>query len=304
MKEIVYNLFLFVESDYVVAIGAVEHELPGSDNQRIAELQTAVAEDAKRTSRRPITPFPWDTYVALQRLGKSLEIFEEVFMEMNAPQDPLVVVTPIVDGTPRIDFVFESGPFDIGKLLKAEFGATAEMIDYLEHYSSDHGFDLPQLLNDDYFRAIKQLFNGQCYVSAAKLLMSCIDSIAFVEFGDVQRNFQQWLTRYVDLASIGVSEEELWEFRNSVLHMSSLASRKVRTGKVNQLILCVGPIDTLAPKSGTKRFELMDLIVVISQGISRWCQTYNDDVSKRTQFVERYDLSISDSRMLTVRARE
>ena len=108
------------------------------------------------------------------------------------------------------------------------------MIDYLTKYSTEDGFDLPRLLNDDFFVAIRLLFNNRCYVSAANLLMSFIDSIAFVEYGDCTggSNFCRWLESYVDLQSIGITAEEIWEHRNSLVHMTNLDSRKVLSGKV------------------------------------------------------------------------
>jgi hypothetical protein len=50
------------------------------------------------------------------------------------------------------------------------------MIDYSAKYLTDEGFDLPQLLNDDFFVAIKLLFNNRGYVSATKRLLSFVDS--------------------------------------------------------------------------------------------------------------------------------
>lgn len=39
------------------------------------------------------------------------------------------------------------------------------MSDYLEDYMTPDGFDLPALMNDDYFEAIRILFNHGHYVS-------------------------------------------------------------------------------------------------------------------------------------------
>lgn len=55
------------------------------------------------------------------------------------------------------------------------------MEDYLVKYTTPEGFDVPRLINDDFFLAIKLLFNSGLYVSASKLLLSFIDSIAYVE---------------------------------------------------------------------------------------------------------------------------
>src|SRR5690606_9143663 len=99
---------------------------------------------------------------------------------------------------------------------------------------------LSELLNDDYFKAIKLLFNAGHHVSSAKLLMSCVDTLAFVEHGDVRGNFTDWLDAYVDLEPIGISALEVWEFRNSILHMTNLASRQVLAGKVSSIAPYIG----------------------------------------------------------------
>jgi hypothetical protein len=65
--------------------------------------------------------------------------------------------------------------------------------------------------------------------------MSCVDTIAFVEYGDEARNFARWIDAYVDLGPHHISSDELWEFRNSPLHMTNLSSRKVLAGSISRL---------------------------------------------------------------------
>ena len=67
-------------------------------------------------------------------------------------------------------------------------------VDYVPKYLTDDGFDFARMLNDDFFQAIRLLFNHRYYVSAAKLLMTFIDTAGFVEFGDTGKNtFVKWL---------------------------------------------------------------------------------------------------------------
>ena len=113
------------------------------------------------------------------------------------------------------------------------------MQDYLSVYLTPDGFDMPRLLNDDFFLGIKLCWNHGRYVSTAKLLMSFLDTVAYLEYGDTPRNFQRWLDSYANLAAIGVTSEELWEFRNSLLHMTTLDFRKVTAGHVRRLTFYV-----------------------------------------------------------------
>lgn len=62
-----------------------------------------------------------------------------------------------------------------------------------------------------------------------------MDSVAHVEYGDTPGSFTKWLNTYAQLDTLGITAEELWEQRNSLLHLSNLGSRKVRAGKVRSL---------------------------------------------------------------------
>ena len=46
-----------------------------------------------------------------------------------------------------------------------------------------------------------------------------------------------------------------------------------------------------------KPFNLYDLITTVATGIGRWGEDYNSDQDKLLKFIERYDTTISDSRM-------
>ena len=150
------------------------------------------------------------------------------------------------------------------------------MVDYLKKYLTDKGFDLPRLLHDDFFLAIKLTFNTGYYISAAKLLVSFIDTMGYLESGDGGADpFRRWLDQHVDLRSLNITSEELWEHRNSLLHMSTLNSRKVSGGHVRRLIAYVGQLPPGSPSEDkeAKWFSLLGLIQAIAQGISHYIQT-------------------------------
>ena len=175
------------------------------------------------------------------------------------------------------------------------------MVDYIPKYLTDEGFDFPRLLNDDFFVAIKLLFNNRCYVSSAKLLLSFVDTMASVEFGDAgSAHFRVWLNAYVDLKPVGVTAEEVWEHRNSLLHMTNLDSRKVLAGKVRRLLFYVGPLPSDAPRqdSEAKYYDLFALIRAVTNGIGPFANSVNENRAKFQTFIDRYDLIVSDHRVL------
>ncbi len=209
MTEILFNLFLFFSNNIITDIGVVSHLLDGTDEEKLSFLQAQVSNDFKNAKIFPIpsefsrsdgtvhpVPFYSEKYNALCRLGRQLKLFEQIFQTLNAPKEPLVVITPIVDGKIVIDQVTGLEPIRMSQFQNSRITGPGIMIDYLELYMKDQGFDLPNLINDDFFLSIKLLYNNRHYVSAAKLLFSCIDTVAYLEFGDISKIFQKWLDCY------------------------------------------------------------------------------------------------------------
>jgi len=80
-------------------------------------------------------------------------------------------------------------------------------------------------------------FKSGLYVSSLKLLLSVVDTMAFLVTGNNRsKDFKYWLNKYVDLCTTGVTTDELWEHRNALLHMTTLDSDIVKKGKISLLI--------------------------------------------------------------------
>jgi hypothetical protein len=300
VKDTVYNLFLYVDKSRIKALGVAPHVLDGTDEQKISVLQERVQQDHKTAKQFEVKgAFEWSAYEGLMRLGRELEIFEEIFQDCKAPPNPLVVITPVVDGAPLVLAITRLGPLNLEDFRGTPLEEPGVLVDYLKGYVQDGHFDLPRLMNDDYFLAIKLLYNAHHFVSTAKLLMSFIDTVAFIDAGDVRDAFALWLDAYADIASLGITAKELWEFRNGLLHMTNLRSRAVASGKTAPLIFYVGSLSQPHPSSpsGAKYFSLKGLLDVIAAATSRWIETYNKNPNKLIDFVSRYDLTISDSRV-------
>ncbi len=136
--------------------------------------------------------------------------------------------------------------------------------------------------------------------------MSFLDTIAYVEFGGRRPGetsvFVDWLRTFADPDPAGVTPEELWELRNSLLHMSNLESRKVALGKVARLTPYVGAQDH-PPSTDpmVKYFNVYQLIEAVAAAIQRWIVSYNEHPEKMRTFVERYDRVVSDDRQAIIR---
>jgi hypothetical protein len=310
MTEKIFNLFVFVSGDCIRELGVVVHEGGGEDSEKLAFLRNRAKTDASLATKYSIpqrytvkdidgTFLPGLNYLMFQRLtnsGRVLEVFDEVLTEQRATQSPLICITPVVDGVPRIGGVSEipSVSPSPGSASIVRFGTP----DYLLVYMTDEGFDLASLLNDDYFRAIKLLFNSRLYVSCLKLLMSFIDTIAYLDVGDIQGGFKKWLENHVELDSLGVTAEELWEFRNSLLHVTGVDSRKVLAGKVRRISFYLGqmPAGLSVENTDIKYFDLHRMLFAVFDGIEKWIEDFKQTPEKIRILIERYDRVLSDVR--------
>lgn len=299
--ESIYNLFLIGDESHITHVGVQVHEVGGNDADKIAFLRNSMNEDLVSAQRLSLkTPTSWDEQRQSERGNRELELFEQVFKQFNASATPLTLITSIVNEVPRIEGFRKLGENSVDQIPLAN-GNTLHLIDWLSKYTKGEGIDLPMLFEDDYFKAIKLLYNARHMVSAAKLLLSFIDTAAFLDMGDVRGNFAKWLERYADLSEAGISPEELWEYRNSLLHMTNINSRAVQQGRVAPLIMFAGGPRGLKRQgtNGEKYLNFRVLLEAVAKAVGNWISTYNSEPDKFVTFVERYDLVVSDSRTFT-----
>lgn len=298
MSEMIFNVFLpFDDGDCCDHALYVGHDTTLDDEAALRFLQDRVGADLTQAVRIPLArPFTRATYYSRCRIGEGHHLYDEVFEVAGARADPLFVTTLVVDGKVRVDMSGRHNDSNI--YLTPEAIGNAHMDDWLLKYRVGDSFDLPQLIHDDFFLAIKLTFNAKHYASSLKLLLSCIDSISYIEFGDQRTpSFIDWLHKYADLAKVGVTPEEIWELRNAVLHMTNLSSRQVVRKKVRRISVCIGG-EGEADADGTYYFNFFALIQEFTAAVQKWLASYNDEREKFATFVERYDETISDSRVL------
>ncbi|MGY4174961.1 hypothetical protein ACVIHH_000252 [Bradyrhizobium sp. USDA 4518] len=296
MAETIYNLFLVYQDGVCSQVRYVTHEIDASDDKEALDfLLGRVAIDLNNSKTIKLTkPFDKAEHDARSRLGHSQVLWEEVYQVLGAGEQPLSVITPVVNGIPQVQFRSQLGDPDI--YLREDMTQGILMDDWIIKYTRDGGLQLSELIHDDYFKAIKITFNARLHVSAMKLLLSAIDSLAYIEFGDERDVFIKWMNAYADLRPLGITSEELWELRNGLLHMTNLDSRAVNKRKVRRISFHAGA-KLFYERDGIHFFSFYELLMEIGRAHARWLETYNVNPEKRVDFVSRYDQTISDSRM-------
>lgn len=304
MTETVYNLYLIINKKAVTNLGHILYEIDGTEEQKLKFLKEAASRDYKKSKLTKAPPgLTIEKCNAMARLGTQLNLFKHVF-ENHRPEHPLAIITCVVDGEIKINYETSShAPLDMGD-VQDKTGAAGKMEDWLVKYTVGNTFDFSGLINDDFLLAYKLLFNNKHYASATKLFMSCIDSLAHVEFGYVKNRderpvFSKWLDTYVELTPIGITSDELWELRNGLLHMSNLHSSKVERKITRRISISIGhvPSGLQSEEDDTQYFDLHSFYLAVCQGIGKWLKTYANDYAKFEVFVERWDKTVSDSRL-------
>lgn len=302
MKEKIYNIFtIFDEKDICGELGYVIHEVSGSDEHKFELLKNELLNDFNNSKRfHPTIKLTRSEYNAYDRTGNLSKQIEEFFKFINASTTPLFIRTPIKNG--KVFYNASSNMEDYSmENIREQLGVTGDQIDWLVKYTSEAGIDILQLINDDYLKAIKLLFNNGMYVSAMKLLLTCIDSLAYIEYGSERNAFIQWLKEYSELEKILITAEELWELRNGLLHMSNLHSSRVVKNSVRRISFYVKSNEKIfcgISEEEVFYFNFKHLIDIFISAVVSWLSTYNDEREKFLKFIERYDQTISDSRVL------
>ncbi len=262
------------------------YEKDGSYEELTKFLQSRVQHDHSGASREDLEkPILLRDFEVMDRLNPFVEALAGAGV---VGQNPVYCVTHIVNDEVRVDET-------------RDVSSVGGVPDFLRIYLTKDGFDFPSLIQDDYFEAIHLLWNNRKYVSCLKLVFSTIDTFGYVEYGpDHNDCFVKWLDDYCDLSMVGVTSAELWELRNSLIHMTNLDSRKVRSGKTHRLLpRFTHPDRDVAPfVDGMKVLHVVRFVIgVLPNGIENWLRSYNYDRAKFAEFVERYDTIVSEARL-------
>ncbi len=104
MNETILNIYLIINNNYVEEFRAVGYEKEGGDDNKIHFLKNRVNEDFK-TAYKFDAPknkkgefMKYHKFAKLEKQGMQFQLFEEIFSHFSVPENPLICVTPVVDG--------------------------------------------------------------------------------------------------------------------------------------------------------------------------------------------------------------
>jgi hypothetical protein len=104
MNEIILNIYLVINNNLVEAFKVVSYEIDGSDDKKIEFLKSNAKEDYEKAV---VFDSPMDKegkfmnykrFHKLEKRGMHFQLFEDIFQKFGVAENPLVCVTPVVDG--------------------------------------------------------------------------------------------------------------------------------------------------------------------------------------------------------------
>jgi actin-related protein len=104
MNETILNIYLIINNDLVVEFRAIGYEMEGGDDNKIKFLKSKAVEDFSRAYRYDAPTnkkgkfMPYKKFSKLEKRGRQFELFEEMFSNFDIPQNPLICVTPVLNG--------------------------------------------------------------------------------------------------------------------------------------------------------------------------------------------------------------
>lgn len=104
MSEIILNIYLVIEKGSVVDFKAKSYEHGGDDDDKIVFLKNCAKNDFAASQsfsapRNKLGGFmKYNKFAKLEEQGMHFQLFETIFREFNVPENPLICVTPVVDG--------------------------------------------------------------------------------------------------------------------------------------------------------------------------------------------------------------
>ncbi len=104
MKEKIANIYIIINNNIIKGFRAKEYIISGTDEEKVNHLMENSKGDFEIAI--PFDP-PMDnkgnymkyrSFAKLAKRGMEHQLFENIFVDLDLPEKPLICVTPVVDG--------------------------------------------------------------------------------------------------------------------------------------------------------------------------------------------------------------
>lgn len=104
MKETILNIYLVINDGVISELRAISYQIAGSDEEKILFLKSKAESDfssaeifdsPENNKGKKIT---YNKFYKLEKQGLQFQLFENIFKYFKVQDNPLVCVTPVVDG--------------------------------------------------------------------------------------------------------------------------------------------------------------------------------------------------------------
>ena len=104
MNEIILNIYLVINNNLVEVFKVVSYEMEGGDDRKIEFLKSHAKKDYPKAivfdspSDENGKFMSYDKFHKLEKRGMHFQLFEEIFQRFGVAENPLICVTPVVNG--------------------------------------------------------------------------------------------------------------------------------------------------------------------------------------------------------------
>jgi len=104
MKETILNIYLVINDGFITEFRAKSYKISGNDEEKISFLKAKAEYDFESAE---VFDAPYDKkgekmsykkFYKLEKQGLQYQLFENIFDYFKLPENPLVCVTPVLDG--------------------------------------------------------------------------------------------------------------------------------------------------------------------------------------------------------------
>jgi hypothetical protein len=104
MNETILNIYLVINNGLVVEFRAIGYEQEGGDDRKIEFLKSRAKEDFEKAYKFDAPTdkkgkfMSYNRFHKFEKRGMHFQLFEEIFSSFDVAENPLICVTPVVDG--------------------------------------------------------------------------------------------------------------------------------------------------------------------------------------------------------------